>query len=105
MFVFVGGVQPRTVTLGGRTRTCPSCGSHRAVVKRVDHHFSLFFIPLFPVKRGTPFLVCDACHAVLEEPGSAGEPGPGPSAAGVCHTCGRRVDPDFRFCPACGKPL
>ncbi|MEJ2586515.1 MAG: zinc ribbon domain-containing protein [Deltaproteobacteria bacterium] len=104
MFFFIGGIQPKTVTLDNQPRLCPSCGLAQARLKRVDHYLSLFFIPIFPVKKGTPFLECRRCGAVSDESGeiSAYTP-PGPGS--FCQKCGQRVDPGFRFCPYCGSPL
>ncbi len=52
MFFFIGGVQPKTITLDDSRRLCPACGLAQARLKRTDQYLSLFFIPLFPVKRG-----------------------------------------------------
>jgi primosomal protein N' len=72
--------------------------------KRVDHYVSLFFIPLFPVKKGAPFLICENCKTVLDEHGYSmdAEQAFGPTR---CPHCGRHIDPDFTFCPHCGKAL
>ena len=69
MFFFIGGIQPKTVTVDRQPRSCPSCGHFGVYLKRVDHYVSLFFIPVFPVKRGTPFLSCENCNAVIDEHG------------------------------------
>jgi hypothetical protein len=69
MFFFIGGVQPKTVRLDKQARLCPVCHHSAVYLKRVDHYLSLFFIPLFPVKKGTPFLSCDKCRTVLDERG------------------------------------
>jgi len=105
MFFFVAGVQPRTVSLGTRNRTCPSCGRPRVTGKRIDHYFSLFFIPLFPVGRGAPVLACEACGAVVDEREAASGPDRRPPVTPRCGACGRRVEADFSFCPTCGEPL
>ena len=104
MFFFIGGVQPRTVTLDERKRMCDSCGLHQARLARVDHYLSLFFIPLFPVKKGQPVILCDRCGRIATE---TGEPvyTPSPSGDASCAACGRPVEKTFRFCPGCGKPL
>jgi len=104
MFFFIGGIQPKTVTVDKQARTCPSCGHVEVYLKRVDHYMSLFFIPLFPVKRGTPFLICENCNTIIDEHGySTGAERP--MREKRCPSCGRKVDPDFIFCPHCGKAL
>ncbi len=102
MFFFIGGVQPKTVTLDDSPRLCPACGLAQARLRRIDHYLSLFFIPLFPVKRGDPVVICDRCGAVSspDEPiGRAWNAGP---PAARCSQCGFVLDKDFRYCPNCG---
>ena len=82
---------------------CPSCGLHRARLKRVDHYLSFFFIPLFPVKRGTPVLICDNCGIIGDGYGEPGTPFEG--RGNTCPSCGRLLESHFRFCPYCGKGL
>lgn len=50
--------------LGVRTMTCDVCGATAAqgLVKR-STRFTLFFIPLFPVKRATYLRECTHCGA------------------------------------------
>jgi RNA polymerase subunit RPABC4/transcription elongation factor Spt4 len=104
MFFFIGGMQPRTVRLDKRASTCPVCGHPEVYLKRVDHYLSLFFIPLFPVKKGAPFLGCDNCSAVLDERGT-------PvgvkrrSETAKCPYCGRSLEEDFDYCPRCGRKI
>ena len=76
---------------------------------RSDYYLSLFFIPLFPVKRGQEFWACTRCGNLCS----------GPEAARAyttstytkqdkpknCPACGRRVEPDYTFCPQCGRRL
>ncbi len=64
MFFLIGGVQPKTVTLDEAAGICSACGLAQARLKRVDHYVSLFFIPLFRVKKGDPVLICDRCKAI-----------------------------------------
>jgi RNA polymerase subunit RPABC4/transcription elongation factor Spt4 len=102
MFFFIGGVQPKTIRLDKQARLCPVCQHSAVYLKRIDHYLSLFFIPLFPVKKGTPFVSCDNCQSVLDERGMAfndwrkGSPR-------RCPDCGRTLEDDFDFCPRCGK--
>lgn len=103
-FFFIGGVQPKTVTIARQTMSCSVCGHADVYKKRVDQYLSLFFIPLFPVKRGMPFLACENCQTILDEHGARVDA----RQAGVemrCSHCGRSVDPDFNYCPYCGRSV
>ncbi len=104
MFFFIAGIQPKTVELDAQSRMCPKCGLYQAQLKRVDHYLSLFFIPLFPVKKGNPFLECRRCAGVFTE---AGQPWfeNSQKAPYLCPACGQPMDTSFRYCPSCGKPL
>jgi len=103
MFFFIGGIQPKTVVIDRQASACSVCGYHEVYLKRVDQYLSLFFIPLFPVKRGTPFLVCENCNTIFDERGirmdayRVGERS--------CPQCGRPLTSDFSFCPFCGKAI
>ncbi len=103
MFFFIGGIQPKTIRVDRQARTCPACGHYKVYLKRVDHYVSLFFIPLFPVKKGTPFLACENCKTTFNEHGYRMDK----QAKGEnrCPHCGRQIDSDFTFCPYCGKAL
>ncbi|MGE5841507.1 MAG: zinc ribbon domain-containing protein [Deltaproteobacteria bacterium] len=104
MFFFIAGIQPKTVELEDSSRMCPKCGLYQARSKRADHYFSLFFIPLFPVKRGSPFLECGRCGGVFNETGQPWfEPPRGVAIA--CPACGQPLKASFRYCPSCGKTV
>jgi len=102
MFFFIGGIQPKTVLVDKQPRSCPACGHVGMYQKRVDHYVSLFFIPLFPVKRGAPFLICENCNTILDEYGSRKD-FEQKRGENRCPYCGRSISPDFSFCPYCGK--
>jgi predicted RNA-binding Zn-ribbon protein involved in translation (DUF1610 family) len=104
MFFFIAGIQPKTVELAASSRMCPNCGLYQAQLKRVDHYLSIFFIPLFPVKKGSPFLECRNCAGVFTE---TGQPCSEMSnnAPRICSSCGRAMDASFRYCPSCGRPV
>ncbi len=104
MFFFIGGVQPKTKTLDPTPRICPACGLAQARLKRVDHYISLFFIPIFPVKKGEPVLMCDRCKAV-SSPGGPEAPAGAAFAGPKCARCGYPAEPGFRYCPGCGAKL
>jgi RNA polymerase subunit RPABC4/transcription elongation factor Spt4 len=105
MFFFIGGIQPRTVTVDDTPRLCPACGLAQARRKRIDHYFSLFFIPLFPVKRGPVMLVCDRCQGVFDsnQPMLPSERRTNGSQPRVCRHCGQALAPAFSYCPSCGS--
>jgi RNA polymerase subunit RPABC4/transcription elongation factor Spt4 len=104
MFFFIGGIQPRTKIVDKQARLCPACRQIKVYRKRIDHYLSLFFIPLFPVKKGAPFLICENCHAVIDERGTGMDVRPR-TWERRCPRCERVVDPDFSFCPYCGQNL
>ncbi|MFH1058346.1 MAG: zinc ribbon domain-containing protein [Pseudomonadota bacterium] len=54
-------MQPKKITLDGPRRPCPACGQGSLAWVRRDYYLSLFFLPLFPVKTGQPYLECDHC--------------------------------------------
>ena len=104
MFFLIGGVQPKTVTLDETLRICPACGLAQAGLKRVDHYLSLFFIPLFRVKKGDPVLICDRCGAISSRGGDFREASPEAHKDG-CPQCGYPVDRNFHYCPSCGRRI
>ncbi|NVM25503.1 MAG: zinc ribbon domain-containing protein [Desulfobacterales bacterium] len=104
MFFFIGGIQPKTILVDKQARSCSACGHFEVYLKRVDHYLSLFLIPLFPVKKGTPFLICENCKTVLDGQGYRLDAEQA-LAEKRCLHCGRHIDPDFTFCPSCGKAL
>lgn len=104
MFFLIGGVQPKTVTVDETPRICPACGLAQARLKRVDHYLSLFFIPLFPVKKGDPVVICDRCGAISYPEGEFRK-SERQARRDVCPQCGYPVTRDFRYCPACGTRI
>ncbi len=103
-FFFIAGVQPKTKVLDATPRRCPACGGPQGYAKRVDHYFSLFFIPVLRVRKGEPFIACDSCDA--HGSGFRSPPvHPKTNGPGACRDCGRPVSPGFRFCPHCGKEI
>ena len=103
--------------------TCVSCGRlTRYHIFKTYSYFHIFFIPTFRwnVKY---FVQADCCGMISEldpEIGrrfAAGEShsiqpehlfsfgGQQRSQSRTCHQCGRSFDPDFQYCPYCGKPF
>jgi len=103
MFFFIGGIQPKTVTLDKKPQHCPECGHFDLYLKRTDSYLSLFFIPLFPVKKGIPFMKCKNCGSVFTREGSRFDSSV--TRPNKCPHCGRPLGPDFVYCPYCGKSL
>ncbi|MGD2188104.1 MAG: zinc ribbon domain-containing protein [Desulfobacterales bacterium] len=102
--IFIAGVSPKIKVLDQNPRRCPVCGLHQAYYKRMDHYLSLFFIPLFRIRKGEPFIMCDRCER------SVNEFGPDvnrqqPEGAQTCRSCGKVLDKDFKYCPHCGKKI
>ena len=97
----IAGVSPKTTILDEKPQLCPVCGLARANYKRVDHYFSLFFIPIFRVKKGEAFIMCDKCEKEVKEFGYGDGTLPGGKEI-LCDTCGEKIKEDFRFCPYCG---
>lgn len=104
MFFFIGGIQPKTVEIENQPRMCHACGLYQARLKRMDHYLSIFFIPLFRLKKGSPFLQCGSCGTISHESGDPWHEVPG-SRGLRCGHCGNKLDAEFRFCPHCGKEV
>ena len=101
----VAGVQPRTRKGRKTDQICPRCGLAQVYEKTIDHYFSLFFIPLIRVKKGTPLSWCERCRTPLSH--SEGNMDPQAemfTRRPTCHACGEPLDPKFRYCPHCGRP-
>jgi len=98
----IAGVSQKIKTLETAPRICPSCGLAQAYLQRVDHHLSLFFIPIIRVKKGEPVLICNRCRAAgYDQPGT--EPAPrSPESIRMCKQCGRTLEEKFAYCPYCG---
>ncbi len=100
-FFFIGGIQPKRTVIENTPWTCPNCGLSSARFVRTDYYVSIFFFPLFPIKRGEPFYECSRCketfsttgHPVHREQRGAGR---------KCRICGKPLEQDFAYCPFCG---
>jgi hypothetical protein len=103
MFFFIGGIQPKTVVVDKQARPCPTCGHIEVCLKRVDHYLSLFFIPLFPVKKGVSFFACERCKTTFDD--LSGYRANMNVSRKNCPHCGKQIEPHFNFCPYCGKKL
>ncbi|MFW6128899.1 MAG: zinc ribbon domain-containing protein [Candidatus Aminicenantaceae bacterium] len=104
MFFFIGGVQPKKVKVDKQPRICPNCSHSSLYLSRIDHYLSIFFIPLFPVKKGPIFLSCENCGAHFDEYGQGTEFSQ-QKPLRKCPYCGRPLEPDFDYCPSCGKKV
>jgi ribosomal protein S27AE len=89
-------------------RVCPRCGHSELSLKRIDQYFSLFFIPLFRVKKGPLIISCDHCFSLFDERGMPLEQ---QTVVKIqtedrkCPNCGRSLEGDFEFCPRCGRKV
>lgn len=76
-FFLIAGVRPRRRPLSSpirRVQPCPACGGRRVFEEtRLVPYFDFFFIPLFPVGRGTTVFRCSNCG--FEMPGAAWDGG------------------------------
>ncbi len=100
--IFIGGISPKITVLDDKAVICPVCGLAQAYYKRVDHYLNIFFIPLFRVKKGEVFLMCERCERQVHEMGEEYQDFLEHQDA-VCRHCGRFLHPDFQYCPFCGK--
>ncbi len=105
MFFFIGGIQPKTVTLDETPRICPACGLAQAKLKRIDHYLSLFFIPLFRVKKGEPILVCERCGFSAPPDEADAYVRRHAEQPLRCPSCGYDLDRSFNYCPRCGTKV
>jgi len=100
MFI-IAGITPKTTVLDAASKRCPACGLFQARLKRTDSYLSLFFIPLFRVRTGKPFVHCERCGQVAPQAASADLSRPEPQGI-HCKTCGRTLERHFSYCPDCG---
>lgn len=105
MFFFIGGIQPKTVTLDENPRICPACGRYQLYLKRRDQYLSVFFIPLFPLKKGPLLLICENCSSVFDQHGNPMNRPIDSKSNRKCPSCGKEISPAFSFCPYCGNKL
>ncbi len=105
---FIAGVQSKKARLEGHDRRCPNCNANTLQLTRMDNYISLFFIPVIPIKRGEPFLLCRTCDAAYAADMGGGtmndmqydEP-----QGRTCGSCNKQVAGDFSYCPYCGKSI
>ena len=102
MFIFIGGLQPKTSTLDDTPKICPECGLYQMRRMRTDSYLSLFFIPVFRIKKGQEFYQCRSCKTITSD---VLEPGNAHISQKACPNCGQTVEPSHRFCPHCGNEL
>jgi rubrerythrin len=101
---FIAGISPKIRQLDNNPRRCPACGLSRAYLRRMDHYLSLFFIPVFRVKKGEPFIICDRCEQTASGFGGDYISSTDPSQI-RCPTCGSGLQSNFKYCPYCGKSI
>jgi hypothetical protein len=96
----IGGVQPKIRTLDQHPQRCSRCGLQEVYWQRLDHYLSLFLIPLFPVKKGEPYLFCRQCRQPAGPYGGADRR----VSSTSCRQCGGELKSDYTYCPFCGLP-
>jgi len=104
MLFIIAGISPKTKTLDQNPRRCSRCGLNQVYEKRIDHWLSLFFIPIFRVKKGEPFSMCVQCAGDSDArgPDLSGQP---QDHLHVCRFCRKPLAPDFTYCPYCGRSV
>ncbi|MGB4704788.1 MAG: zinc ribbon domain-containing protein [Candidatus Saccharicenans sp.] len=105
MFFFIGGITPKIKKVAELPESCPGCGQSSLYLVRIDHYLNLFFIPLFPVRKGKPFRLCEKCGLEMPDEALSQFEESKISFTGFCPGCGRTVRPEYRFCPFCGRSL
>ncbi len=99
----IAGVSPKIKVLDKKPGICPVCGLNQAYLKRVDHYFNLFFIPILRVKTGDPFIMCDRCEKTVPEFDQ--EYATVPDVMKMrCGHCDKTIQNSFKYCPHCGNP-
>jgi hypothetical protein len=99
--IFIGGVGPRKKKLDSHPRICSNCGLSQAYLVRLDDYLSLFFIPIFRIRKGQPFVECERCGQFTDENGKVYTPGKDIRSIS-CYRCGEVLDKEFTYCPYCG---
>ena len=101
--IFIAGVSPKTTVIDQTPRLCPVCGLAQARLQRVDHWLSVFFIPVFRVKKGEEFIFCNRCDQPVLDAFTDQKKEEHPFS-GSCSRCGQALEENHRFCPFCGQP-
>ncbi len=104
MFI-IGGVQGKNVRLDHQAIQCPVCNTSNVYNQRIDQYITLFFIPLFRIKKGIAYLKCEGCESIIGDEildKSSRRTGTG---IPQCRWCGKGLDKTFSFCPYCGKQI
>merc|ERR1712100_1013474 len=72
---------------------CPSCSSNVNVADIYEKtYFTLFFIPLFPLKSERVYSGCDNCKQKFAL-----------SQVKICNKCRNVILDDYRYCGRCGE--
>lgn len=102
----IAGVQPRTRKGRKLDQNCLHCGLAQVYERRLDHYFSLFFIPLVRVTKGDSIPWCERCQqpAAISMGASGPEREPHRDKR-ACQGCGKVLHPEYRFCPHCGRKM
>merc|ERR1712025_567097 len=74
---------------------CPSCSSEVDVADIYENtYFTLFFIPLFPIKKELLYAGCNNCKAKFAK-----------THVKFCKGCKNIILDDYRYCGRCGDSV
>jgi ssDNA-binding Zn-finger/Zn-ribbon topoisomerase 1 len=104
MFFFIAGIHPKTIIIDSNPVKCPTCGLYKANLKRTDHYLSVFFLPIFRIKKGNPILECQRCGK-FDLKAEKTDQSSSTLFCYNCPYCGEAIGRRYRFCPFCGRPL
>ncbi|KAJ1971000.1 hypothetical protein H4R35_005530 [Dimargaris xerosporica] len=81
------GLDPSKKYLSNEAYMCPNCYTPAVHHVKLSTKFSLFCIPLFPIKKGKRYYLCDRCNWASSEgpPQFVQRPPPPPGLAPAGH--------------------
>lgn len=115
MFFFIAGMQPKTIKLEKTDIQCPNCMRYEVYRQRQDEYFSLFFVPMARMSEGREYTACAHCQRAMGFGERSDSPPPETPAPKEpprytpyhrpCRHCGQIIEPEYSYCPFCGKKL
>jgi hypothetical protein len=65
--MIIWGTKGRETEIGQGTFYCPRCDAQKAYIhKEVSRYFTLFFLPIFKIKKLGEYLQCKACNTTFK---------------------------------------